>query len=106
MRTYFDATRARFERPPTISLTQVFIAAGKPVPEDLMARLKAGGDPTKAGGFDSRIGAAIRHASHAELTGLFGPDVARTIAALAGATQVNVGHVAEAVQYRRALRGV
>ncbi len=82
LRTYFDANRARFERPPTISLTQVFIAAGKPVPEDLMARLKAGGDPTRAVGLDSRIGAAIRHASHAELTGLFGPDVARTIAAI------------------------
>jgi magnesium chelatase family protein len=32
--------------------------------------------------------------------------VARTIADLAGAAQVDVGHVAEAVQYRRALKGV
>jgi magnesium chelatase family protein len=31
--------------------------------------------------------------------------VARTIADLAGAAQVDVGHVAEAVQYRRALKG-
>jgi len=31
--------------------------------------------------------------------------VARTIADLAGATQTQVGHVAEAMQYRRALRG-
>jgi len=75
LRTYFEANRARFQRPPTISLTQVFIATGKPVPEDLMARLKAGG-------FDGRIGAAIRHASQAELAGLFGPEVARTIAAI------------------------
>jgi hypothetical protein len=82
LRAYFDANRARFERPPTTSLTQVFIAAGKPVPDDLMARLKAGGDPARAGGFDTRIGVAIRHASHAELAGLFGPEVARTIAAI------------------------
>jgi len=32
--------------------------------------------------------------------------VARTIADLAGAAQVEVGHVAEAVQYRRALKRV
>ena len=75
LRTYFEANRARFQRPPTISLTQVFIATGKPVPEDLMARLKAGG-------VDGRIGAAIRHASQTELAGLFGPEVARTIAAI------------------------
>jgi hypothetical protein len=82
LRTFFKANRALFERPPTIDLSQILFADGKPVPDGLLQMLNAGADPTGIGDFDLNLGSSLRHASADDLVRLFGSDGARAIIAI------------------------
>jgi PPIC-type PPIASE domain len=83
LRRFFEENRARFERPAAISLVQVLVANGKPVPDGLIERLNAGANPGEVGDFDMGLGSTIRRASADNLAGLFGRAAASNIVAIA-----------------------
>ena len=49
LRRYFEANRAKYARPPTLSLAQVFYRDPSKVPEGLLDQLRAGRDPKTLG---------------------------------------------------------
>lgn len=83
LRRFFEANRARFERPATVSLSQIVFAEGSPVPEGLADRLNAGAEAATFGDFVLSSGPRMRHVGVGNLVGLFGRDAAREVMAIA-----------------------
>jgi hypothetical protein len=82
LRAFFTAEAERYSNPPTVSLDQVFFENPAKLPPDLLARLRAGEDFRGLGQRLFMLGHRLARYSIADLTDLFGADLAREIFAL------------------------
>ncbi len=82
LKRYFEANRARYSRPPTMSLMQVFYRDPSKVPEGLLDQLRAGRDPKTVGEYLNGYGRSLSRVSKRELVGMLGTEAARPIVAL------------------------
>lgn len=82
LRSYFDANRARFRLPPTLSLEQVSYRDPSQVPKDLLDELRAGHDPKTFGDLMPGYGRSLSRVSQRELAAILGAEAARPIIAL------------------------
>ena len=82
LKRYFEANRAKYSRPPTLSLQQVFYRDHSTVPDDLLDQLRAGLDPTTVGESFRAYGRSLSRVSTRELSAIFGADAARSIISL------------------------
>lgn len=79
LRRFFEVNRAKFERAPTISFSQITFADGSPVPDGLADRLNAGAVAASFGDFALGSGPRMRHVGAGNLVGLFGRDATAEI---------------------------
>ena len=82
LRNYFEANRAKFARPATQSLEQVFFSDPSKVPSGLLGELRQGRDPTTVGETGLVSGRTLPRASQQRLVGTFGAETARAILAI------------------------
>ncbi|MEE8303062.1 MAG: peptidylprolyl isomerase [Candidatus Tectomicrobia bacterium] len=82
LKRFFEANRARYARPPTLSLIQVFYRDPSKVPEGLLEQLRAGRDPKTVGEYLNGYGRSLSRVATRELVGMLGPEAARPIVAL------------------------
>ncbi len=83
LRTFYENEKALFERPPSLSLEHVFFADPENVPENTLAMLRGGAEPSKVGDADFRIGKRLSNATQRQLVQIFGPDNAQKILSVA-----------------------
>jgi hypothetical protein len=79
LRAWFEAQAERYRNPPTVSIDQVFYADPAAVPDDLLARLRAGAEFRGLGERLFMLGPRLARYSVADLVDLFGDDLARRI---------------------------
>jgi PPIC-type PPIASE domain len=79
LRPWFKAQAERYRNPPTVSLDQVFFADPGAVPDDLLARLRAGADFRRLGERLFMLGPRLARYSVGDLSDLLGADLARRI---------------------------
>ena len=82
LKQYFEANRAKYRRPATLSLEQVFFRDPSEVPKGLLHELRAGRDYQTVGESLYPYGRSLLRVSQRELVAIFGSDAARPIAAL------------------------
>ena len=82
LKRYFKANRAKFTRPATLSLMQVFYRDPSGVPDGLLDELRAGRNPKTVGEYLNGYGRPLSRVSKRELVGMLGAEVARPIIAL------------------------
>ena len=82
LKRFFEANRARYARPATLSLTQVFYRDPSKVPDGLLDELRAGRDPKRLGEFMNGFERSLSRVSKRELVAILGPEAARPIVAL------------------------
>jgi hypothetical protein len=82
LKTYFEANRARFNRPATLDLEQVFFDDPAAVPTDLLVQLQAGLDPRSVGVESVTLQRVMPRLSRRVIVSTFGPEVARAVTAI------------------------
>ncbi|MHA1180516.1 MAG: peptidyl-prolyl cis-trans isomerase [Alphaproteobacteria bacterium] len=82
LKAYFQANRAKFRRPATLSFDHIFYRDPLKVPDGFLMQLQAGRDHKALGDIMPGLGGSLPNMSARELANLFGPDTARAILAL------------------------
>ncbi len=82
LKAYFEANRAKYRRPATLSLDHVSYRDPLKVSDGLLAQLQAGQDHKALGDSMPGLGRSLPNMSARELSGLLGPKTARSILAL------------------------
>lgn len=82
LRRFFEENRARYRRPPTLSLQHLYFRKEADLPDGLLARLRGGLDHTGVGTLMPGLGRSIRDAPARRLASIFGSNAARAILAL------------------------
>ena len=82
LRRFFEQNRERYVRPASITLSQILVVDGRPIPDGLAERLNAGANPADVSDFDVALGSTIRRAGAENLFSLFGRDAARDVLAI------------------------
>jgi len=82
LRLWYDENRERFVAPETWSLEQVFFSDRQAVPEDLLARLRGGLNPSTVGEDRLDMRRVILDHSQRQLIGLLSSDVVRAVLAI------------------------
>ena len=82
LRDYFEANPAKFTRPATVSLQQVFFSDPTQLPQGILKELRAGLDPSTIGEFQSGLRRSLPRLSQIGLVGTLGAEAARAILAI------------------------
>ena len=83
LRAYFEANKQDFTGPPSIDLNHVMFLDPEQVPDDILTLLDNSDDPAALGDLDTRLGYNVRFLDQRRLVGMFGPEPAREILAIA-----------------------
>ncbi len=82
LRAYFAANRERFARPPTMSLTQVFVRSGQERADDILTKLNSADDPGRLSELDMNHASSLRTATSEDIARVFDRNTAEVVSAI------------------------
>jgi len=82
LKQFFQANLTRFETPASITYDQVFFKNPESLPDNILSRLKSGGDHKKMGDYDTFPTPRIVKISRKNIAETFGPKETRAILAI------------------------